>query len=153
MPTSMLPVHWVHLPDEVINLLTRIPGVYVNLRPDQWINPPTWIADDGFFVFPTVRNFLKTVDSTIRVAILFQGYGAEVGVAVVDLPKITCCAEFGYPALNIEQPKAMKKIHGNHFWGGFILAIAKVHQTTEIFAKRDQNFQNFIQLAKTSVIP
>ena len=145
----MLPARWVFLPDRTINTLMRTPGVYVNLRPLQWATPPKFISSDAQYVFPTVRNFLKGIHSPTKVVILFQGYGLDVGTAVVEMKKVTCCADIDYPCLDFAHPEIMDEFFKLfHFWGAFILAIARVPSEIGIFAEKDPSFVRFTRLVK-----
>ena len=152
--TSKLPMELVLLPAGVISQLERIPGVYINLREEQRSGSSVSAFGDGSFVDEPVYQFLKNkVVPPVKVALLFQGYGKQVGAAVIELQSVYWDAS-DYPRLDFDHPPELSRIHGcPNFWGAFILAIAKVPQDTKVFAAADDDFQKFIELAKASAMP
>jgi len=156
MELPKLPFDWVLLTDETIRTLREVPGVYINLRPDQDPNRsrpiPKYGASDS--VCGEVRTFLRCISDVTRVAILFQGYSVETGVAVVEIPAIEVWDDDGCPRLDFCRPEGFNLVHnGQNFWGAFILAIAKVKPTASIFAASDRYSELFIDLVKVDAIP
>ena len=147
-----LPEKWVILPEEIVNLLVRIPGVCVNLRPVQWTVPAAWVNNNGNLVYSTVRDFLKKISAPLKVVILFQGDGEEIITAVVELSKITRWAVGDYPKLDFTRPAEMSKMFScPEFWGAYILAIAKMPAEMETFAIKDPTLQTFMNLVTLAI--
>jgi len=154
MATSKLPVEWVPVPREVIDLARRHcregnPLVVCNLRPDQRPQPSTpdeesWqrarAGSDEWFVDDSVKRFLRNIRPNTRVILLFQGYGLGVGTAIVQINSVFNPG--GCSRLDFARPKGFGKIHGClNFWAPFILAIVRVNPRSdaELFAVREKN--------------
>jgi hypothetical protein len=128
MASSKMPAKFVLVPDWAIALQGKIA---CNLRPEQR-SPEviekekhlTWI--DGYYVDDSVSRFLHRLRRGATVAILFQGYGTEVGSAIIKLEGVYWTDEY-LPRLDFVHPAGMEKVNGcPNFWGSCLLAIMSV---------------------------
>ncbi len=161
MPTSKLPVEIVDVPEVVIQFAASNPDVHCNVRPSQRPLPTDererrhlalWGHDDGSLAAP-IRSFLKGISSGARLAVHFQGFGPEIGTAVMELRDTYWTREEDYPKLDFdysfEVGGKMEKIYGSQsFWGAFILAIALVGKTVKIHARPDPSSRHFIDIVR-----
>ncbi len=153
--------------DALIGYAQTNPNVLCNLRFEQRPVPSDesdfdrrvralhYLTSDHSLVHEPVRQFLKALQPRSRVLLHFQGYGVEpLGTAVVEIQSIYWGRDDDYPRLDFEHPKAFGRINGcPNFWGAFILAIALVSPSTEVFARRDRTGRAFIRMANQMALP
>ncbi len=145
MPTSKLPVDWLDVPESIIGASRQDPRIVCNLRPERRLEAqPKWHIDDSWALDKPALEFLRALTLPCRLMIHFQGYGNEVGTAVVEVRTI---GWFDLPRLDFDHPPIMKEVHGcPNFWASFILAMANVPADTPIFAERDPKCRKFFEV-------
>ena len=153
-----------------VETLSSISGVYVNeateyrLSQDQLSKGKFGLRvarGDAEAVSYDLHWFLKRLflplqanPQPVRVAILFKGWQPRhIATIVVDIESVywdSC----NYPRIDLHKPYAMvKKFLGSGgFWGGFILAIAKVTQDIKMMEELDPTLNIFTELVRTCAI-
>jgi len=112
------------------------------------------VCGDSTAVSYDVHWFLKRLTFPTRVAILFKGWQPrQVAAIVVDICYVYWDTS-DYPRVDFLNPPAIveKFLGGGGFWGGFILAVAKVPPDMEIMGQEDPTLQIFSELVKTWAI-
>ncbi|HEX9503299.1 MAG TPA: hypothetical protein VF974_03160 [Patescibacteria group bacterium] len=153
MVTSMLPGHFVMVPERVVNFCQQQPHVHSNRRLVQRPERvPRIITHDGIFVEERMRIFLKSLSLPAPVVMLFQGYGREdIGTTVILLKSIHWFGTLDdYPRLDFDHPPLLKQIHGcPDFWGAFIMAMAQVPY--QKFCAADPEGLQFIRICTEAI--
>ena len=140
--------------------LSRVSGVYVNEAAEYKIGSARMtrgkfgtrqVCGDAEAVSYEVHWFLKRLALPARVAILFKGWGARnIATIVADVSGVywdNC----DYPRVDfVNNPPAIVEeyLGGGGFWGGFILAIAKVPSTMGVMGQTDPTLQIFTELVE-----
>ncbi len=156
MASSKEPRHYVMISASLAAFINQYPGMaWYNLRVEQRLHgqprPKFQPYQDSDDVCEEVRRFLKALPKGSKIALHFQGYGDEVGTAVVQVENVYWTDD-DYPRLDFKHPTGFEKINGcPNFWGAFILAIALVMPESECFAEADPNASVFMNLARKFV--
>ena len=153
MASSKFP-HDLRLIPPTIVALSRFFRVACNLRPPQRIQKTRqallieercWHED--------MAAFLKALVLPCRIVLLSQGCGFLDSTLVVELTSFIH-DECGYPRLFFDYPPGYTwQMYGSvNFWGGFILAIAKVPQAVPLQAWQDKRRRRFKGIVRQHVV-
>lgn len=151
MASSKEPHNYVMISVKLAEFVKQYPGMaWYNLRVEQRPHgqprPKLQPYQDSDDVCEEVQRFLRALPKGSKIALHFQGYGTEVGTAVVQVENVYWTSD-DYPRLDFKHPEGFDKLMGPNFWGAFILAIAMVMPESECFFQDDPNASVFMSLA------
>ncbi|MFA7201933.1 MAG: hypothetical protein WC099_02985 [Candidatus Paceibacterota bacterium] len=158
---------YFNVPESLIEL-SKTYKVYCNLRPNQrkeitdvlktrdrekiFLEVQIKAAFNSFLSEP-INPFLKTITRKTRVAIFIQGYDPKDLCLVTTLLESVYWDSEDYPRLDFDYPEALNKMLGRNMWGSFVIAIAPVTASIQLYGKRVSDESLFIEVIKKNGIP
>jgi len=141
MASSKNPIREIDVPQDILDLAKKNPGIVCNPRIDKQLDLKIDLKNknkdeirrilsimfDTFNFCEEMETFLKAIQPGTRMILVCQSFGEDIFTLVTDVTRIYW-ADRCYPRIDFEKrPRVVRKVFGeSNLWGGFILAAAKV---------------------------
>jgi hypothetical protein len=144
MPSSKNPLEVIDVPQDIIDLAAKNPGIICNLRINQQANLEKKTDEerrkiaiektlwDTWNFYEKMEKFLRSVTPGTKIIMVCQGFTGIIFTIVTNITNIYW-ADDHYPRIDFSgrSPVVKGAFGESNLWGGFILAAAKVSKEVE----------------------